>query len=78
MMNSMSDLISPEQWRAMRRAKGLRQHELAAAAGVGGQSIVSNVERGLPPGPEVKRRLLEVLDPARDRRLAELRRRTGR
>lgn len=55
--------LSPDDYRALREAKGLTQHETATAAGLSGQSVVSNVERGLRPGPEVERRLLEVLQP---------------
>lgn len=58
--------ISPEKWKELREAKGLTQMELASVAGLSSQAVVSNVERGLRPGPEVERRLREVLMPATD------------
>jgi transcriptional regulator with XRE-family HTH domain len=53
--------ITPEKWKELREAKGLTQMELASVAGLSSQAVVSNVERGLRPGPEVERRLREAL-----------------
>lgn len=64
--------ISPDQWKELREAKGLTQMELASVAGLSSQAVVSNVERGLRPGPEVERRLREVLTPAVDGAVASV------
>ncbi len=58
--------MTPEKWKELREAKGWTQEQLAAIAGLSSQAAVSNVERGLRPGPEVERRLREVLVPAQD------------
>jgi transcriptional regulator with XRE-family HTH domain len=58
---TMNQSISGEEFRRLRLEKGLSQNELSNIAGLGGQSVVSNVERGLPPGPAVERRLREAL-----------------
>jgi transcriptional regulator with XRE-family HTH domain len=58
--------ISAEEWRQMRLDKGWTQTELAAIAGVSSPSRISDVERGLPPGETVERRLLEALRPQQD------------
>lgn len=61
----MSDLeLSAETVKRLRTERGWSQGELAAIAGLGGHSVISNIERGLRPGPEVERRLREVLAPA--------------
>jgi len=53
--------ITPEKWKELREAKGLTQMELASVAGLSSQAVVSNIERGLRPGPGVERRLREAL-----------------
>lgn len=58
--------LSAETVKRLRTERGWSQGELAAIAGLSSHSIVSNVERGLRPGPEVERRLREVLIPAQD------------
>jgi transcriptional regulator with XRE-family HTH domain len=58
--------ISAEQWKGLREAKGWTQMQLATYAGLSSQAVVSNVERGLRPGPGIERRLREVLTPATD------------
>jgi len=58
--------ITPEKWKELREARGLTQMELASVAGLSSQAVVSNVERGLRPGPAVERRLREALGLLRD------------
>jgi transcriptional regulator with XRE-family HTH domain len=64
-MNS-TEPLSADTVKRLRRERGWTQEELAAVAGLSSQAIVSNVERGLTPGPAVERRLREVLIPAQD------------
>lgn len=53
--------LTPRAIRQQRRAKGLSQAQLAAAAGLSHPSIVSNIERGLRPGAEVEAKIADVL-----------------
>ena len=56
---TMSEL-SGKQVRKLREAKGWSQNDLSNFAGLGGQSVVSNAERGLM-GPVVQHRIAEAL-----------------
>lgn len=64
-MNSAEPLTA-DTVKRLRTERGMSQEQLAAVAGLSSHAIVSNVERGLRPGPEVERRLREVLMPATD------------
>lgn len=57
----MTMIISGEECRRLRVDKGLSQNDVSNAAGLGGQSIISNFERGLEVSPETQRRIAEAL-----------------
>jgi transcriptional regulator with XRE-family HTH domain len=52
--------------RELRLAKGWSQNDLSNLAGLGGQSVISNIERGVRFSPETEHRLREALGLLRD------------
>ena len=62
----MSEHLTSDEVRRLRQARGLTQHQTAAACGLAAQSTVSDIERGLPFSDETDRRLREVLTPGDD------------
>jgi transcriptional regulator with XRE-family HTH domain len=57
----MTMIISGEECRQLRLEKGFSQTDVSNAAGLGGQGIISNFERGLAVSPETNRRIAEAL-----------------
>jgi len=57
----MTMIISGQECRRLRLEKGLSQNDVSNAAGLGGQSIISNFERGLEVSYETQRRIAEAL-----------------
>jgi transcriptional regulator with XRE-family HTH domain len=58
--------LSGTEVKKLRLARGLSQNDLSNAAGLGGQSVISNIERGVRFSPSTEHRLLEALGQLRD------------
>jgi transcriptional regulator with XRE-family HTH domain len=57
----MSNSLSGDEIRRLREARGWSQNDLSNAAGLSGQSFISNIERGVRFSPGTEHRLREAL-----------------